>query len=69
LKEFVRCEQLRELDLVGSANLSDADLKGLAALKQLRRLDLAMCPKLTQAALHDLQAALPDCVIHGLRGQ
>ncbi len=58
-------KSLERLTLRDNNDVTDAGLRQIASLKRLQHLDLSKCDKLTDKAVSDLKAALPDCKIIG----
>jgi hypothetical protein len=54
--------RLRFLDLWGLPNVSS--IKPLASLKSIKRLSIRDCPRISEAAVNELRAALPNAQIY-----
>ena len=63
LASLTALKSLRVLGLIGCKRLSDTGLESLAKMSNLAELDIHTNPRLTEAAVRKLQAALPKCKI------
>lgn len=62
-KAFSESKTLETLIARECETLDDSGVKNLGNIKTLSSIDVDLCPKVTQAALSQLEAALPDCEI------
>jgi hypothetical protein len=57
-------DDLQTLHVMGCQGLTDADLRGFAALRNVRgSIQLGGCRGITEAGVRQLQAALPQCIV------